>query len=70
MGAREAAIAAGLPDKIAYTAKECMAFTPYGYGTILRAIRSGELESVARPGGYRRYVTPEAVERWMGVTHE
>ena len=70
MGARDAAIAAGLPEELAYSPKECALFTPYGYRTILRAIGSGELESVARPGGRRRYVTPEAIDRWMGVDHE
>ncbi len=67
MRAAEAALRAGLPEKMAYSTRETALYTGIRYREVIAAINSGELRALIPSGKARGwYVRPEAVDEWMG----
>lgn len=66
MSAREAALAAGLPERMTYTPRETSEYTGIPYETLLGDIRSGRLRAYVPRGRRRGYrIRPEWVDEWL-----
>ena len=66
MAARDAAAAAGLPVKLAYTAKETAMYSGVGYRTILNEVAAGRLRAKTYNGNLRGLlIQPEWLDEWM-----
>ena len=66
MAARDAAVAAGLPAKLAYTAKETAKYSGIPYRTILDEVAAGRLRAKTYNGSLRGFlIQPEWLDEWM-----
>ena len=66
MTAAEAAVSAGLPEQMTYSADETAEYTGIPYETLLEEIKGGALRAFVRLGrtkGYR--IRPEWVDEWL-----
>lgn len=62
----EAAAAAGLPAKMAYTVRECSKASGCSVSMLHEAVREGDLKSFTPPGRVRgRLVKPEWFDDWF-----
>lgn len=66
MRASEAAVSAGLPERMTYSVSETAAYTGIPYETLLEEIKDGALRAFVRLGRTKGYcIRPEWVDEWL-----
>ena len=67
MTARDMAVAAGLPPRVAYSLRQTADYVGVSYATVREEARSGRLRTMPRPTGGLRgaKVRPEDVDEWI-----